>query len=260
MSQISRVVTFADGQPPYADDLNSEFNQIVAVINASSDDNFASGANIDPLKIASSIAGSGALRVGLTGILEINPDDSTLEINSDILRVKDLGITSDKLAASAVTTAKILDANVTRAKITNNYQTASLSSDQNITANGTQITGFSLEITTSGRPVFVAIYNSNIEMVDPGIAVNGSSTTFSTFFVRNGTTIARNDYVQFQSTVTTVAIGQRATTLKLPLAQFSIDTPAAGTYTYTVIVSPNISSSKTCSVKSGLKFFVMELV
>lgn len=69
--------------------------------------------------------------------VHLNVDNSTVEVNSDILRVKDGGITSakiangavgenqlansgvtaNKIASDAVTTAKILDSNVTTAKI-----------------------------------------------------------------------------------------------------------------------------------------------
>lgn len=44
-------------------------------------------------------------------------DNSTIEISSNNLRVKALGITSAELAANSVTTVKILDQNVTTAKI-----------------------------------------------------------------------------------------------------------------------------------------------
>ncbi len=43
----------------------------------------------------------------------VNVDDSTIEINSDSLRVKNSGITTDKIANSAVTVAKLADSAVT---------------------------------------------------------------------------------------------------------------------------------------------------
>jgi hypothetical protein len=74
-----------------------------------------------------------------TMTVHLNVDNSTVEVNADILRVKDSGITSSKIAATAVgetqlansavtankiasdavTTAKILDSNVTTGKIAN---------------------------------------------------------------------------------------------------------------------------------------------
>lgn len=64
-------------------------------------------------------AGSGLTGGGTSGAvtLDVNVDNSTLEVNADIVRIKDLGVTTGKLADSAVTTAKIADSNVTTIKI-----------------------------------------------------------------------------------------------------------------------------------------------
>jgi hypothetical protein len=65
------------------------------------------------------IAGSGLIGGGASGsvTLDLNPDNSTIEVSSDIVRVKDGGVTAAKLASDSVTTVKILDNNVTFAKI-----------------------------------------------------------------------------------------------------------------------------------------------
>lgn len=261
MSQISRVTTFVDGQPPYSDDLNPEFNQIVSTVNALDDDNFSAAANISPTKIDSGIQGNAISRNSTTGVLSLAPDDSTIEISSSQLRIKDSGIVAAKLASNSVITAKILDANVTRAKITNNYNSASLAANQTITSSGADITGFSLSITTSGRPVLVAVYNSIVQISDPGTAVNGSAGTFGIIFYRDSTVVGRDNYGWNQSTVTTVALAQRQTILKLPYNFMLIDTPSSGTYTYKAAAVRSIgSSSVTSSILSGLKFLVMELI
>ena len=57
-------------------------------------------------KIASAVAGNG-LAGGAGSALSVNVDDSTIEINSDSLRVKDGGIVTAKLADDSVTAAKI---------------------------------------------------------------------------------------------------------------------------------------------------------
>lgn len=67
------------------------------------------------------IAGDGLSKVGNT--LNVNVDNSTIEIVLDTLQVKPLGITSAQLASNAVTTAKILDLNVTNAKLANDSVT-----------------------------------------------------------------------------------------------------------------------------------------
>lgn len=65
------------------------------------------------------------------GLLNVNYDDSTVGVDgSDRLYVKDGGINTAQLAASAVTTAKIADSAVTTAKITDgNITTAKLADD-----------------------------------------------------------------------------------------------------------------------------------
>jgi len=61
---------------------------------------------VDKDKIAADVAGA-ALGQNVDGSLEVKVDDSTIEINSDAIRVKDLGISTDKLAATSVTAAKL---------------------------------------------------------------------------------------------------------------------------------------------------------
>ena len=67
--------------------------------------------------LVSAMAGNALASSG--GVLAVSVDDSTIEIDSDSLRVKDLGITAAKLSANSVETAKIADANVTLAKLEN---------------------------------------------------------------------------------------------------------------------------------------------
>ncbi len=74
---------------------------------------------ISGTKLADAVAGNGLSKDGSEN-LQVNVDDSTIEINADVLRVKNSGITAAKLATDAVETAKIDDEAVTRAKITPN--------------------------------------------------------------------------------------------------------------------------------------------
>jgi hypothetical protein len=55
------------------------------------------------------VAGAGLVGGGTGGsvTLDLNVDNATIEIDNDVVRVKDLGITTGKLANSAVTTIKI---------------------------------------------------------------------------------------------------------------------------------------------------------
>lgn len=69
--------------------------------------------------ISEVIAGAGLTGGGTSGAvtLNVNPDNSTIEIFSDAVRIKDDGVTTAKLATNAVTTIKITDKNITFAKI-----------------------------------------------------------------------------------------------------------------------------------------------
>lgn len=58
-------------------------------------------ANVTEAKLSSSVAGNG-LAGGAGTALSVNVDNSTIEINSGILRVKDAGITSSKLASGII--------------------------------------------------------------------------------------------------------------------------------------------------------------
>jgi hypothetical protein len=87
-----------------------------AILNA----NIVDGA-VDADKLAASVAGSG-LAGGAGTALSVVVDDSTIEIATDTVQVKALGITDAELAADSVTTAKIEDDAVTLAKIDDDDQ------------------------------------------------------------------------------------------------------------------------------------------
>jgi hypothetical protein len=69
--------------------------------------------------ITSVVAGAGLTGGGTGGdvTLDVNVDNATIEINSDIVRVKDLGVTTAKLNDGAVTTIKLGDNQVTLGKL-----------------------------------------------------------------------------------------------------------------------------------------------
>jgi hypothetical protein len=57
-------------------------------------------------KVNADVAGDG-LAQAAGGELDVNVDDATLETNADIVRIKDLGVGTAKLAATSVTAAKL---------------------------------------------------------------------------------------------------------------------------------------------------------
>lgn len=80
-------------------------------------------------------AGAGLTGGGTSGAvtLDVNVDNATLEVNTDIVRIKDLGVTTAKINDLAVTTGKIADSNVTTAKIADANVTTIKIADSNVT-------------------------------------------------------------------------------------------------------------------------------
>lgn len=74
-----------------------------------------------PLGSGTVVGGDGLLENTTGGIvtLSVNVDGSTLEVVTDIVRVKDGGITASKLATDSVTAAKIVNSAITFAKMQN---------------------------------------------------------------------------------------------------------------------------------------------
>lgn len=113
---ISRVTNFSDGDILTAAQLNAEFNNVVDGVNSINNDNIVVGAAISPSKISAAIKGSGIARNSSTGALSVNPDNVGIEIVSDAVSIKNLGVTTARIADEAVTSAKIAANAVTRAE------------------------------------------------------------------------------------------------------------------------------------------------
>jgi hypothetical protein len=102
-------------------------------------------ASITAAKIASAVAGSG-LAGGAGTALSVNVDDSTIEISSDSLRVKDSGISTAKLANDSVTSPKIAAPTLTSK--TDTFTLALV--DENCTMQCNKGTAMDVEIPGSG--------------------------------------------------------------------------------------------------------------
>lgn len=150
-------------------------------------------------------------------------DNSTLEVSSNTVRIKDLG----------VTTAKINDGAVTQAKRAALGQQISSSCGTFTESSGgfTDVTNLSVTITTTGRPVFVGLISDGtmgfFESTNP--ANPNTQTDAEIKFVRDSTDI-------LYSTIETR--GESETTsrvLRVPSSGFSqIDVPSAASHTYKV--------------------------
>ncbi len=116
-------------------------------------------------------------------------DNSTIEISTNVLQVKDSGIIDAKIASNAVTTAKILDANVTAAKIVTNVS---------LLGNAVQEAGKNLVVSGTNAATSLAIVRGTVNSggslsVGEGFSSVKNSTgnytiTFTNAFASSGVT------------------------------------------------------------------------
>lgn len=111
--------TYSDGNALTKAQLTALVDSIEAFLNTTKldSDNIQTGgistanladASVTAAKLASAVAGAG-LTGGAGTALSVVVDDSTIEIDTDTLRVKDSGITTAKINDDAVTAAKVED-------------------------------------------------------------------------------------------------------------------------------------------------------
>jgi hypothetical protein len=100
-------------------------------------------------------------------ILNINVDSSSIEIVGDIVRIKDLGVSTAKIADAAVTTNKIADAAITTIKVV----------DKNITFSKVQDLP---TMTVIGRVEAGTGQASNITIINDNSMSSASGTTIAT--------------------------------------------------------------------------------
>jgi hypothetical protein len=104
------------------------------------------------------IAGDGLLKTG--NELDVVVDNTTIEINTDELRVKDAGITASKLATDSVETSKIADSAVTNAKLANSviYFTDESSTQGSVSLGGNIefLAGEGIDTTVVGNTVRIS--------------------------------------------------------------------------------------------------------
>lgn len=117
-------------------------------------------------KIASAVAGSG-LSGGAGTALAVNVDDSTIEINSDTLRLKDAGITSAKLGTDLSLTGTT--------KIEEIFESATIVAAQPVASNGATLT---LTITSGAVYYYTTATSHNIvlDIVTTGLVAGQAAT------------------------------------------------------------------------------------
>lgn len=148
-----------------------------------------------------------------------NVDNSTIEVSSNIVRVKALGINTAQLADGSVTRPKLASLGQ---QISSGCGNFSISSTSAVT-----VTNLTVTITTSGRPVMLMIQPDSSTSGEASIRVSattgGSTTAFHMYIERDATAdFGRN------------TCGTTGNDLQVPVSFSSIDTPSAGTHTYVV--------------------------
>lgn len=175
-------------------------------------------------------------------------DGTTIEIASNIIGVKALGIGASQLAADSVTTPKILDAAVTPAKMAALTYQISSSSSTYTTSSGslTSVTGLSSTVTTTGRPVWVGLQpdgTGSNAYVGPLASSTGGDASMTLVFRRDSSDIS------FAQSENQIADGGSlpAVTVKAYDAPgrfwFIDENASAGAHTYTVRVRLDAGSS-----------------
>lgn len=169
-------------------------------------------------------------------------------------KIADSNITTVKIADANVTTSKIADSNVTAAKIADgaitqakraalNFQSSAAVIFSTSSAGSGDVTGMTVSITTTGRPVFIGL----IPTSSASITASTSSGNMVSVIITRDTT----DIAQFKLNMSV------AGDLYIPAGAIHVfETPAAGTYSYKLRYS--IQPSTTISI-TNIKIVAYEL-
>jgi hypothetical protein len=177
---------------------------------------------------------------------------NTTKINADNLQ--DGAVTSDKIGATAVstaklangavTTAKIEDAAITKAKLASlGQQESSTISFNSSSSTITQISGSTVSFTATGRPVLVKI-----------LPVGTTEALGSESTVRTASNNALLSFRRDSTVIGVCALSQSGVKNQIPLE--ILDTPPAGTYTYSLYL---LSDGAGNTVLSNVKLVVIPL-
>ena len=195
-------------------------------------------------KINANVAGKG-LTQATSGALNVNPDNSTIEVVTNEVRVKDSGITTAKLNDGAVTKIKQGSAGQ---QISDSSGTST-----NLTTAFAQVINHSINITTFGRPVMVFCQpDGTANEAELGI----SSLTFSTF----GVFELRRDAVAISTwQLHNAFTGVTGTNDRYNPHWTFMDVIGAGTYVYTFHFKVVTTGSSQTVLASNLVLGAFEL-
>lgn len=200
---------------------------------------------ISNAKLPATLAGDG-LSGGGGSNFSVNVDDSTIEIATDTLQLKDAGITGAKLNSAIVddstieissNTLQVKDQGITQAKLSSRSTGTTVGAGGVAISNSSgavsvsstsysNVTNLAITITTTGRPVFLAIISDG--------STDGSSHGLN-FDVNNGDGL-KVRYTRDGSPISYGLLfsgsGTGIPEISGPFNFIFVDTPTAGTYTY----------------------------
>lgn len=163
---------------------------------------------------------------------------STLPVQMDVTGVLSTGqITTAQIANQAVTASQIANNTITRAQEAAVGQQISSSSGSFATSSATlsAVTNLSVGITTSGRPVMLMIQDDGSTNESFIGLVSGANTSVSAdYALFRGTT---------QLTLMIIENNNASQTFVPPSSLIFLDTPSAGSYTYTLKAACSNGSS-----------------
>jgi hypothetical protein len=179
----------------------------------------------------------------------IDADNSSIEIVTNNLQVKDSGISSAKIANNAVITSKILDANVTKPKLAALGQQISSSCGVFNTSSAVAVgvTNLTVSLTTTGRPIMITLISDASGAPNSWIGFSRTSpaTSGTVFF-----------YIEITG-VPARSIGHKielvgaSTNLALRIAPSNLSyIHVAGAGTYTISIFASSPSGSGCSAEA----------
>ena len=252
----SQVNTYTNGNVLTANQLNSEFGNIYATINALDDANLIAAANINPAKISSTIDGDGIDRQP-DGSLDVNVDGVTVSVVSDELKI--VNLPGSALATGAVGSTQIANGGVAKVDLAVKTTSATatvgnvgLSNSTgaapvvHLTASVGDLANNSLTIATNGGPV-VAMLVPGTSATESYIECEDVTTDPCTLaLVRDGVT-----------TVGEMEFFGEGGKLRIPPGGVKwLDVQAAGTYAYKITF--NVGSATALRVLN-VRLLVYEL-
>lgn len=246
MAVFTRVKTWVSNEVLTASDLNGEFNNLLNNTIPASIEDYS--ADVSTMQSTTDPGGVGTESLATTLAGEITRLRYKIKqimngaqwYSTPVGSLSTGGISTAALATNAVTTVKITDANVTRAKLEALGQqlSSSSSSFSHTAVSEADVTNLSVSLTTSGRPVYIAVVSdgsANSMTLSLGRSTTGTASGYLRIY--RGATAIAYDYIIIS------AGGATATTQTIGIP-FHIDVPSAGTYTYKISVE-NLNANQT---------------